>query len=169
MAGAYKTVPACSCFAGVLLVLSENWFACVTQCHLLLISRKSWLVCCCCRPTLLFRFDLLHPAGRGCKGKLAVYFFKRWQTRHWELKFCGSSFQTGSLLTRHCLMSLTVSLASPQISSPSPVWLLSASSLWLQTAQHPLESEEKTTIWIVVSWKGTNDMEKAGAVKLLDS
>lgn len=43
--------------------------------------------------------------------------------------------------TLRSLTCLTVSSVSPQISSPSPVWLLSASSLWPQTAQRPLEVE----------------------------
>ncbi len=92
MDGAYKIVNACSYFAGLLPVETENRFTCVTQCHLLLISRKSWFLCCC-RPTLLFGLNLLHPAGRRWKGKLTGHclFFLR------EGQFCWSSLKTGSI------------------------------------------------------------------------
>lgn len=161
MDGSYKIVNACSCFAGLLPVETKNRLTCVTQCHLLLFSRKSWLVCCC-RPTLLFGLDLLHPTGRRWKGKLTAYclLFLREREDKWEIEedillvvtanwipsFIHSqservSWNVVNVLYTDCWMFLTVSSVSPQISSPSPVWLRSTSSLWLQTAQRPLEVE----------------------------
>lgn len=54
------------------------------------------------------------------------------------------------MLTLHGLMFLTVSSVSPQISFPSPVWLLLASLLWLQRAQRPLEVREEKSMTVTV-------------------
>lgn len=87
-------------------------------------------------------FSILEEEGGMVSGWKVSYFFPE------PIKVILFIFpvRTGNVaeqmhfeLTLQFCTCLTVSSVSPQTSSPAPIWLLSASSLWPQTAQRPLE------------------------------